>query len=72
MLVSEAGAVMACGFDSHHPYQVINAIVVEWYTHWPKKPMPQGLRVQVSPIAPNVVAGSNPAVVLRDGMMELW
>ena len=28
--------------------------MVEWYTRWSKKPMPQGLRVQVSPVAPDV------------------
>ncbi len=26
-----------------------------WYTRWSKKPMPKGLRVQVSPDAPRIL-----------------
>ena len=33
--------------------------MVEWYTRWSKKPMPQGLRVQVSPVAPDVVLNAS-------------
>lgn len=33
--------------------------MVEWYTHWSKKPAPFGLRVQVSPFAPNYSASKS-------------
>ncbi len=33
------------------------AQVVEWYTRWSQKPVPKGLRVQVSPCAPKCIIG---------------
>lgn len=78
---SLALSISLCRFESYHDHQIIYKIINmrvwwNWYTRWSKKPMPSGLRVQISPCAPRIFLGQltnvNQVQLIVSNTMFFW